>query len=280
MWNVIWFRSPSFALRQLLRRAGEEVADLVIEVASLLRHRTSTEIVDRRFLQPHEHLAFLLEVRLDVGEQSANLLVGDLRNRRAKLQRARPRDAGHLEQQSDLALVGALEHRRLRVEAENLRDPPKVSLEDLTDVHSRRHAERVEHDVDRTAVGEERHVLLGDDASNDTLVAVTSGHLVADRDLTLLGQIHLHELDHARRQFVGLEDAVDALFRLLLDLRLLVVRRVDDLTHALVDALVLDAQRLEVDRRELHFAQRLGGHLGPAGMASSTVPLFSASAMT
>ena len=95
--------------------------------------------------------------------------------------------------------------------------------------------------------GKERHVLLGHDAGNDTLVAVTSGHLVADRDLSLLGQIHLDELDDARRQLVGLENAIDALLGLLLELRLLVVRRVDDLTHALVDALVLDAERLEVD---------------------------------
>ena len=98
-----------------------------------------------------------------------------------------------------------------------LRGPPEVRLENLSDVHSARHAERVEHDVHRTAVGEERHVLLGHDAGNDTLVAVASGHLVADRDLALLGQIDLHQLDDARRQLVRLQNAVDALFRLLLD---------------------------------------------------------------
>src|SRR6185437_8475505 len=97
---------------------------------------------------------------------------------------------------------------------------------------------------------------------NDTLVAVASRHLVADRHLALLGEIDLHELDDARRQLVGLEDAVDPLFRLLLDPRLLLRRGVDDLTHPLVDALVLDAKRLEVDRRELHVAQRGRGHLG------------------
>ena len=130
---------------------------------------------------------------------------------------AHPRHAGELEQQPDLALVRALEHRRLRVEAEHLRGPPEVGLEDLSDVHSGRHAERVEHDVHRTSVGQERHVFLGHDAGNDTLVAVASGHLVADRDLALLGQVDLHELDDARRQLIRLQDAVDALFRLLLD---------------------------------------------------------------
>jgi hypothetical protein len=36
-----------------------------------------------------------------------------------------------------------------------------VRLEDLPDVHAARHAERVQHDVDRRAVRQVRHVLLG-----------------------------------------------------------------------------------------------------------------------
>ena len=97
----------------------------------------TAEIVDRRLLQPLEALAFACQIRLDVGEQRAHVLVGDLRRRRAQRQRLRgPDHARHLEQQADLALVRALEHRRLRVEAEDLRDPPEVRLEDLTDVHS------------------------------------------------------------------------------------------------------------------------------------------------
>ena len=58
---------------------------------------------------------------------------------------------------------------------------------------------------------------------------MAAGHLVADRDLALLGQVDLHELDDARRQLIRLEDAVDPLFRLLLELRLLFVGGVDDL---------------------------------------------------
>ena len=131
-----------------------------------------------------------------------------------------------------------------------------MRLEDLTDVHSARHAERIEHDVDRATVGEERHVLLGHDARDDTLVAVASGHLVAHRDLALLGEIDLHELDHARRQLVGLQDLVDPLLRLLLDARLLVIRRLDDLADPLVHLLVLDAERLQVERGDLHLAQQ------------------------
>ena len=156
-----------------------------------------------------------------------------------------------------------------------LRGPPEVGLEDLPDVHSARHAERVEHDVHRTAVGQERHVLLGHDAGNDTLVAVAAGHLVADRDLALLGQVDLHQLDDARRQLVRLQNAVDALFRLLLDAcafsSLAASMIVADSARSML--LVLDAERLEVERRELEVARAVPRvSLVPAGIASSTVP--------
>ena len=65
-----------------------------------------------------------------------------------------------------------------------------MRFENLTDVHSAWYAERVEHDVGRTAVGErQRHVFFRHDTRNDTLVAVATGHLVANRHLALLGQI-------------------------------------------------------------------------------------------
>ena len=82
-------------------------------------------------------LAFLLEIRLDVGEKpriSLSVISGT--GVRSASACAAHEHARHLEQQADLALVGALEHRRLGVEAEDLRDPPEVGLEDLTDVHS------------------------------------------------------------------------------------------------------------------------------------------------
>ena len=68
--------------------------------------------------------------------------------------------------------------------------PAEVGLEDLADVHPARHAERVEDDVDRRAVRQERHVLGRQDLGDDALVAVAAGHLVADADLALLGDRH------------------------------------------------------------------------------------------
>ena len=63
---------------------------------------------------------------------------------------------------------------------ELLAGPTEVRLEDLSDVHTRRHAERIEDDLHRRSILEVRHVLFGQDARDDALVTVTSGHLVAD----------------------------------------------------------------------------------------------------
>ena len=64
----------------------------------------------------------------------------------------------------------------------------EVRLEHLADVHAARDAERVEDDVDRRAVGHERHVLDREDLGDDALVAVAAGELVAHADLALLAR--------------------------------------------------------------------------------------------
>ena len=81
---------------------------------------------------------------------------------------------------------------------------PRCDFEDLADVHSRRHAQRVQHDVDGLAVGHVRHVLDRHDGRDDTLVAVAAGHLVARLDAALHGQVHLDHLQHARGEVVAL----------------------------------------------------------------------------
>src|SRR5213076_1748295 len=81
--------------------------------------------------------------------------------------------------------------------------PAEVRLEHLADVHPARDAERVEDDVHRAAVGEEWHVLLGDDPRDDALVAVAAGELVALGDFALRRDVHTDELVDTRRQVVA-----------------------------------------------------------------------------
>ena len=84
-----------------------------------------------------------------------------------------------------------------------------MGLQDLADVHPARHAERVEEDLDRRAVGQERHVLFGEDLGDDALVAVPAGHLVADRDHPLGRDVDLDHLQHARGKLVAPLQAVE-----------------------------------------------------------------------
>ena len=102
-----------------------------------------------------------------------------------------------------VVLAGAVEHRVIGLEAELGRRPAQVRLENLADVHTAGHAQRVEQDLDRRAVGQERHVLLGQDLGDDALVAVPAGHLVADRDHPLGGDVDLDHLQHAAGQLVA-----------------------------------------------------------------------------
>ncbi len=72
-----------------------------------------------------------------------------------------------------------------------------MGFQHLPDVHARRHAQRVEHNLHRSPVLKERHVLLGDDLGDHTLVSVAARHLVTDRKLALGGDVNLDGLDDA-----------------------------------------------------------------------------------
>src|ERR1700730_3530324 len=96
----------------------------------------------------------------------------------------------------------AVEYRRRDLDAKRRRHPPEVGLQDLAQVHSARHAERGEHDVHRGAVGQVGHVFGRHDPGDDSLVAVAAGHLVAGRDLSLLGEVDADHLVDARSELV------------------------------------------------------------------------------
>ena len=65
----------------------------------------------------------------------------------------------------------------------------QMDLQNLPDVHTGRDAQGVQHNIQRRAIRQERHILLRQDAGDDALVTVTAGHLIADGDLPLLGDI-------------------------------------------------------------------------------------------
>src|SRR5713226_3089076 len=104
-----------------------------------------------------------------------------------------------------------LAEQALEAVAKFLSGPAEVRLENLADVHTRRNAERIENDLDRSAVRHVGHVFLRHDARDDAFVAVAAGHFVADGELALHGNVDLDELDDARRQLVALPELLLAL---------------------------------------------------------------------
>src|SRR2546430_5261679 len=97
---------------------------------------------------------------------------------------------------------GAVEDRGRDLDPERRGHPTQVGLEDLAQVHAARHSERVEHDVDRGAVRQVRHVLRRHDPGDHALVAMAAGHLVAGRDLPPLGDVYADHLVDAPAQLV------------------------------------------------------------------------------
>ena len=66
---------------------------------------------------------------------------------------------------------------------------PDVRLQHLSDIHSRRYAQRIQHDLEGCAVFCKRHILLRKDTGDNALISVTSRHLVAHIDLSLRSDI-------------------------------------------------------------------------------------------
>jgi hypothetical protein len=108
-----------------------------------------------------------------------------------------------------VVVVTVLFQRRIDHLADTRTGPAHVGFEDLTDVHARRHAQRVQNDVDRRAVFQVRHVFERVDLGDNPLVAVTAGHLVARLQLALHRDEHLDDLHHARGQIVATLDLLD-----------------------------------------------------------------------
>ena len=90
-----------------------------------------------------------------------------------------------------------------------------MRFQHLSDVHTRRHAERIEHDINRGAVFIVRHVFHRYDHGNDALVTVTARHLVTRLYATLDGHVDLDHLQHAGRQIVTRGNLVTLLFQTL-----------------------------------------------------------------
>ena len=106
------------------------------------------------------------------------------------------------EQGLDVLFRSAIEYGGSDMPAQGFCRHAKVQFKHLADVHAGRHAQRVKHDLKGRSIGQERHILLRQDAGNNALVAMAARHLIAHGDLALLRDVYAHQLIHAWRQLV------------------------------------------------------------------------------
>ena len=100
-------------------------------------------------------------------------------------------------------MAGAVKVGCCHIEAQGFRSQGQMDLQDLSDIHTGRHAQRIQDDIQRPSVGKIRHILDGQNAGNDTLVAVTACHLIADRDLSLLRDVNANRLVHTGGKLIS-----------------------------------------------------------------------------
>ena len=89
-----------------------------------------------------------------------------------------------------------------------LGSPSEVNLQHLTEVHTSGNTQRVQNDVDRGSILQERHVLDGQNLGDNTLVSVATSELVTLGDLALLGDVNHDALVDSRAKLVITIDSV------------------------------------------------------------------------
>lgn len=77
----------------------------------------------------------------------------------------------------DGVFTDAVEHRSGHLEAEGPGRDAEVGFKHLSHIHSGRYAQGVQHDIHRSTVREEGHVLFGNDLGYHALVAVAAAIL-------------------------------------------------------------------------------------------------------
>src|SRR5207302_7656798 len=99
-------------------------------------------------------------------------------------------------------------------ESERFRGHTKMGFENLTDIHTARHTQRVQHDFHRRSIRQKRHVFFRHDARDHALVAVAPSHLIPDRKLAFACDVTFYLLDDARIDVVAAFHPVHRTFSL------------------------------------------------------------------
>ena len=107
------------------------------------------------------------------------------------------------QQLNNILLCRTVKYRCCDIPVFILCSQTQMNLQYLSDVHSRRYTQRVQHYLQRLPVFHKRHIFFRQDPRNNTFVSVTSSHLVSNADLSLGRDVAAHQLVNAWRQFVS-----------------------------------------------------------------------------
>ncbi len=77
-----------------------------------------------------------------------------------------------------------------------------MNFQYLPNIHTGRHAQGVQHNIQRPAVGQERHIFHWEHTGNHTLVPMAACHFVPYGNLTFLGNVNAHGLIYAGRKLI------------------------------------------------------------------------------
>jgi len=154
-----------------------------------------------------------------------------------------------------------------------------VRLQHLADVHTARHAQRVQDDVNRSPVFQEGHILDRDNLRDDALVAVPPRHLVALGQLALLRHADAHHLVNPCREVAVLFAGEDLHIHHFATLAVrLAQRRILDLARLLAEngpqQLLLRAEFLLALRRDLAHQDVVGANFRADADDAGLVQVF------
>ena len=79
-----------------------------------------------------------------------------------------------------------------------------MNLQHLPDIHTGRHTQWVQNDIKRPPVWKEWHILHWKNPRNNTLITMTPCHLIANLNLTFLGNIYPNCFINTRRKLIAI----------------------------------------------------------------------------
>ena len=101
-------------------------------------------------------------------------------------------------------LVCTIEDWCRYVKSKYLCSKAKVNLKHLSDIHTGRYTQWVQHDIKWTTIWQEWHILNWKDTRDNTLVTMTTSHLITNGDFSLLCNVYTNRLVYSWWQFIAI----------------------------------------------------------------------------